>query len=161
MIRKLFEVQKGEFEISTSPERLQLDRILGFIARSYWAKDRPPKITSRAIENSLCFGIYEGENQVGFARVISDYSTYAWLCDVFIDENYRGRGLGKWLIASIMSHPELQRVRRWALATRDAHEMYKRFGFDKIKTLEMLMEYIQPYPDLTTYVKPKESEDGE
>jgi GNAT superfamily N-acetyltransferase len=148
MIQKIFEARKGEFLISTNPERLELDRILGFITRSYWANDRPPKITSRVIENSLCFGVYEEENQVGFARVISDYSTYAWLCDVFIDENYRGRGLGKWLIASIMSHPELQSVRRWALATRDAHELYERFGFGKIKTPERLMEYIQPYPDV-------------
>ena len=83
---------------------------------------------------------------MGFARVISDYSTLAWLCDVFIDESYRGRGLRTWLITSIMSHPELQGVRRWALATLDAHEMYRRFGFDKIKNPDKLMEYIQPYP---------------
>ena len=158
MIRKIFEVRNGKFLISSNPEHLQLNRILEFISRSYWANDRPPKITVRAIENSLCFGMYEEEKQIGFARVISDYSTYAWLCDVFIDENYRGRGLGKWLVANIMSHPELQGVRRWALATRDAHEMYKRFGFDKIKTPERLMECIQPYPDVTSYGKRRESE---
>jgi GNAT superfamily N-acetyltransferase len=146
MIQKIFEARKGGFLISSDPGRLQLDRILEFIECSYWASDRPPEITARAIENSLCFGVFEKENQVGFARVISDYATYAWLCDVFIDEKYRGRGLGKWLVASIMSHPELQGLRRWSLATRDAHEMYKRFGFDKIKNPERLMEYIQPYP---------------
>jgi GNAT superfamily N-acetyltransferase len=147
MDEKIYETRRGEFLLSSDPERLQLDRILEFIGRSYWANDRPPDVTARAVENSLCFGVYKGEEQVGFARVISDYSTYAWLCDVFIDENYRERGLGKWLVACIMSHPELQNLRRWALATRDAHEMYKRFGFDEIKNPERLMEYIQPYPE--------------
>jgi len=94
MIPKIFESRKGKFLVSSNPELLQLDRILEFIARSYWASDRPPEITARAVENSLCFGVYKEEEQVGFGRVISDYTTYAWLCDVFIDENYRGRGLG-------------------------------------------------------------------
>jgi len=150
MVTKIFESRNGEFSVSSDPKRLQFDRILEFIRRSYWANDRPPGITRRAIENSLCFGVYEAENQVGFARVVSDYSTYAWLCDVFIDENYRGRGLGKWLVSCIMSHPELQGLRRWALATRDAHDLYRRFGFERIKNPERLMECIQPYPELMT-----------
>jgi GNAT superfamily N-acetyltransferase len=98
----------------------------------------------RSIRGSLCFGIYKGEKQIGFARVISDHATYAYLADVFILEEFRGRGLGTWLIECIMAHPELQNLRRWALLTRDAHRLYEKFGFAAPKKPERHMELSNP-----------------
>ena len=110
----------GRFLISTDRAKLDLDVIHGFLTRSYWSEGIPRETVMRAIENSLCFGVYTGAEQVGFARVISDFATYAYLADVFILEPYRERGLGKELVATVMAHPELQGLRRWrsALATR-------------------------------------------
>jgi len=140
----LFEVQRDGFTISTDPGRLDLDAICSFLARSYWASDRPREITQRAIEHSLCFGMYDGEHQIGFARVVTDYTTFAWLADVFIAEEYRGRGLGKWLVDVVLSHPEMQIVPRWFLATRDAQELYRRFGFTALTAPERRMELNRP-----------------
>jgi GNAT superfamily N-acetyltransferase len=147
MIEKLHEINKQGFLISTDPKRLQMDKILGFLSRSYWANDRPAEAITRSIENSLCFGLYRGNEQVGFARAVTDYTTYAWLCDVFIQENYRGQGLGKWLISCVMGHPELANLRRWALATSNAHELYRKFGFSEVKNPDKLMEFfhLNPY----------------
>jgi GNAT superfamily N-acetyltransferase len=136
----LLEVQRDGFTISTDPARLDLDAICSFLARSYWASDRPRETTQRAVEHSLCFGVHEGEQQIGFARVVTDFATFAWLADVFIAEEYRGRGLGKWLVEVVLSHPELQSVPRWFLATRDAHELYGRFGFTALAAPERRME---------------------
>jgi GNAT superfamily N-acetyltransferase len=136
----LLEVQRDRFTISTDPARLDLDAICSFLARSYWASDRPRETTQRAVEHSLCFGVHEGEQQIGFARVVTDFATFAWLADVFIAEEYRGRGLGKWLVEVVLSHPELQSVPRWFLATRDAHELYGRFGFTALAAPERRME---------------------
>jgi GNAT superfamily N-acetyltransferase len=136
----LLEVQRDRFTISTDLARLDLDAICSFLARSYWASDRPRETTQRAVEHSLCFGVHEGEQQIGFARVVTDFATFAWLADVFIAEEYRGRGLGKWLVEVVLSHPELQSVPRWFLATRDAHELYGRFGFTALAAPERRME---------------------
>lgn len=138
------EFQRDRFTISTDPARLNLDVICAFLARSYWAGDRPRETTQRAVEHSLCFGVYDGEQQIGFARVVTDYATFAWLADVFIEEEYRGRGLGKWLVEVILSCPELQSVPRWLLATRDAHELYRRFGFAALSAPERRMELNLP-----------------
>jgi GNAT superfamily N-acetyltransferase len=114
------------------------------LARSYWASERPRETTQRAVEHSLCYGVYNGEQQIGFARVVTDCATFAWLADVFIAEEYRGRGLGKWLVGTILSHHELGSVSRWLLATRDAHDLYRRFGFTALTAPERRMELNRP-----------------
>ena len=139
------EWQKGEFLISTDKLRLDLEVIHDFLAnQSYWAQGRDLEVIERGIENSLNFGIYQGDRQIGFARVVTDYATFAWLADVFVLEEYRGQGLGKWLIDVILSHPRLQGFRRWALATKDAHELYRNFGFDELRRPERWMERPDP-----------------
>ncbi len=132
--------QRNGFVISTGRELLDLDVIHGFLAASYWCKDIPREVVARSIENSLCFGIYADQQQVGFARVISDYSTYAYIGDVFVLEAYRGRGLAKWLMECIMRHPQLQGLRRWSLVTGDAHGLYSQFGFTPLQAPERWME---------------------
>lgn len=111
-----------------------------FLTDCYWAKGIPREVVARSIENSLCFGVYFEAKQVGFARVISDYATYAYIGDVFVLDSHRGRGLGKWLMQCIMQHPRLQRLRRWGLVTQDAHGLYKQFGFTALKAPERHME---------------------
>ena len=136
------EWRRGEYSISTDSERLDLEVIHDYLSNeSYWAKGRSMETISRSIENSVAFGVYNGaEQQVGFARVITDYATFAWLADVFILDAARGQGLGKWLVEVILAHPELQGFRRWILATKDAHELYSRFGFVELKRPERWME---------------------
>lgn len=116
------------------------------LARAYWAKGRPLERTRRALENSLAFGLYDGARQIGLARVVSDYAIFAYLCDVFIHEDYRARGLGKWLIETVMAHPDLQGLRRWTLATKDAHDLYRQFGWDALANPEGWMEILRPFP---------------
>jgi GNAT superfamily N-acetyltransferase len=129
--------------ISTDPKRLDLDVVHGFLTECYWAKGVPREVVARSIENSLCFGIYAHGNQAGFARVISDYATYAYIGDVFVLESYRGRGLAKWLMECIMQHPRLQGMRRWSLITGDAHSLYSQFGFTSLQAPERWMEIHQ------------------
>jgi N-acetylglutamate synthase-like GNAT family acetyltransferase len=138
-------MEMGRFLISTDRSKLDIDVIHRFLARSYWAAGIPRATVIRAIENSLCFGVYDGAEQVGFARVISDFATYAYIADVFILEPYRERGLGKELMASIMAHPELQGLRRWSLGTRDAHGLYAQFGFKPVDNPSpIMMEIVNP-----------------
>jgi GNAT superfamily N-acetyltransferase len=136
----IVEYRRGEFSISTDRERLSLDVIHGFLTSCYWAKGIPREVVARSIAHSLCFGIYEGCAQVGFARVVSDFATMAYLGDVFVLESHRGRGLSKWLLECLVEHPALQNLRRWILLTRDAHELYSQFGFAKLKAPERYME---------------------
>jgi N-acetylglutamate synthase-like GNAT family acetyltransferase len=124
--------EMGRFLISTDRSKLDVDVIHKFLTQSYWAAGIPRATVARSIENSLCFGVYDNSNQIGFARVISDFATYAYVADVFILEPYRERGLGKELMASIMAHPELQGLRRWSLGTRDAQGLYAQFGFQPV-----------------------------
>jgi GNAT superfamily N-acetyltransferase len=139
------EWQNGEFLISTERGRLQIERIHKFLSEeSYWARERTREQTERAIKNSLPFGVYKGENQIGFARVVTDYATFAYLGDVYILEEFRGRGLSKWLMEAIIAHPDLQNFRRWILATRDAHGLYEKFGFTPLKFPERWMERAAP-----------------
>ncbi|MFN2512678.1 MAG: GNAT family N-acetyltransferase [Pyrinomonadaceae bacterium] len=137
--------QRGEFSISTDRDRLDLLLIHKFLSKeSYWAQGRAVETVKRSMENSLNFGLYNGQQQIGFARVVTDYATFGWLADVFVLDAYRGRGLGKWLVEVILSHPELQKFRRWVLATKDAHEIYRQFGFIELKRPERWMERPDP-----------------
>lgn len=139
------EYRRGEFVISTDPDRLDLDVIHGFLTNCYWAKGIPRATVERSIEHALCFGIYDGSGaQVGFARVISDFATIAYLGDVFVLESHQGRGLGKWMMQCILEHPALQGLRRWILLTRDAHGLYQQFGFTPLKSAERYMELHRP-----------------
>jgi GNAT superfamily N-acetyltransferase len=140
------EHRRGEFVISTDSVRLDLDVIHGFLTNCYWAKGVPREVVARSIEHALCFGVYDGRGaQVGFARVISDFATVAYIGDVFVLDSHRGRGLGKWLMESIMQHPALQGLRRWILTTRDAHGLYSQVGFTPVKFPERYMERHDPH----------------
>jgi GNAT superfamily N-acetyltransferase len=132
-----------EVVITTDRSRLDLDVIHGFLTTSYWAKGVPRETVARSMEHSLCFGAFEDGRQVGFARVISDRATFAYICDVFALESARGHGVGKRLMAAIMSHPELQGLRRWTLFTRDAHGLYRQFGFGAPAHPDRLMEVVE------------------
>jgi GNAT superfamily N-acetyltransferase len=142
----MIETHRDRFTISTDPARLDIDAICDFFTRAYWTLGRPREKTERALANSLVFGVYEGEKQIGIARVVSDYSIVAYLCDVFIHEDYRAHGLGKWLMETIFSHPDLQGLRRWTLVTRDAHGLYKQYGFEPLADPNGWMEILNPYP---------------
>ncbi len=136
---------RGDYVISTDPGRLDLDVIHGFLTNCYWAKGIPRATVARSIKHSLCFGIYHvADGQVGFARVISDCATSAYLGDVFVLESHRGRGLSKWLMECVIQHPELQGLRRWILLTRDAHGLYSNFGFTPLKSANRYMELHRP-----------------
>ncbi len=140
------EWQHEEFVISTDPGRLQLDVIHKYLSEdSYWAQGRARETTERAIENSLSFGVYSGEKQVGFARIITDKATFAWIADVFILPEHQKKGLSKRLMEAILSHPELQNLRRWVLATKDAHGLYAQYGFTPLKFPERWMELAAPW----------------
>jgi GNAT superfamily N-acetyltransferase len=139
------EWRRDEYLISTDASRLDLGVIHAFLSTSYWAAGVPEDIVRRSVENSLVFGVYRGEEQVGFARVVTDYATFAYLADVFVLEAHRGRGLGKWLIEVVLSHPDLRGLRRWMLATGDAHELYRKYGFAELARTETFMEIHSPY----------------
>ncbi|MCP1383376.1 GNAT family N-acetyltransferase [Runella salmonicolor] len=138
------EFQKEAFLISTQKSKLDLDLIHDYLSkRSYWAENIPRDIVERSIQNSLSFGVYYHEKQIGFARVISDFATYGYLADVFIIETYRGQGLSKWLMECIFNQiPELQGFRKWSLATADAHGLYEQFGFTTLARPERMMEKV-------------------
>jgi ribosomal protein S18 acetylase RimI-like enzyme len=135
---------RGEFAISTEESRLDLDMVHAFLRSSYWAAEIPYSVVERAVKGSLPFGVYRGSSQIGFARVITDCATFAYLADVFIDETYRGQGLGEWLIGAILEHPELQGLRRWMLVTRDAQGLYRKFGFEEVRNPASVMERRDP-----------------
>lgn len=140
------EYTQGAFVISTDPARLDIPMIHRFLStESYWAKDVPFATIERAIAHSLCFGLYNGTTQVGFARVVSDTATFAYVSDVFILPSHQGQGLGTWLITCIRQHPDLQGLRRWTLATRDAHGLYQRVGFEPLRAPERWMEIWHPH----------------
>lgn len=141
------EWEKGEYTISTDFARLDLALMHHHLSHeAYWSPGIPLEVVARAFQNSLAFGIYRGEEQVGWARLITDRATFAYLADVYILEAHRGAGLGKWLMEVILSHPELQGLRRWMLATRDAHSLYARYGFRPLATPERFME--RHFPDV-------------
>jgi GNAT superfamily N-acetyltransferase len=137
--------ERGEYLITTDRSRLDIALIHDFLANeSYWAVGRSVEVVKRSIDNSLCFGIYRNTQQVGFARVVTDFATFAWLADVFIVSEHRGRGLAKWLMEVILVHPELQGFRRWVLATKDAHSLYTQFGFIPLHRPQRWLERPDP-----------------
>ncbi len=136
---QLFENHLHQFTIRTDLARLDVDAIADLLSRAYWARGRTREMIARYLQHSLVFGLYDGSRQIGLARVISDYTTFAYLCDVIIHEAYRGRGLGKWLMATVHSHPDLREVRRWMLATDDAHGLYRQFGWAPLEYPERWM----------------------
>jgi len=148
MISKLKETG---YAISTDLKALQLDIIHGFLTESYWSKGIPKKIVEKGIQNSMCFGVYFKTEQVGFARLITDYTSFAYLADVFILEKHRGQGLSKWLMHYIVNHPQLKTLRRWMLATNDAHGLYRTFGFKELKNPQIFMEL--HFPDIYKSMK--------
>jgi GNAT superfamily N-acetyltransferase len=137
-------IERGEFVVTTDWECLDEELIYRFLANSYWAQGIPREVLRRSIRNSLCFGVFAGPRQVGFARVITDYSTFAYLADVFVVESHRGRGLAKLLMECVVQHPQLQGLRRWMLATRDAHSLYAKLGFKPLTRPERFMEIYNP-----------------
>lgn len=121
---------RGQFTISTDKKRLELRVITDYLIRSYWAQGRSKEVVEKSLQHSECFGLYDKDTQVGFARVITDYATFAYLADVFVLESYQGRGLGKWLVKTVLSQPEFSTC-RWELGTKDAHALYAQFGFER------------------------------
>lgn len=139
-------VSKGDFSISTDKNKLDVDFIQSFLTRSYWAEGVSKQIVIKSINGSLSFGLYHLDKQIGFARIITDAATFAYLADVFIIEDFRGKGLSKWLVEIILSQPELQGLRRILLATKDAHGLYAQFGFTALAIPERWMNI--HYPDV-------------
>jgi len=138
------EWNKNEYTVSTDQARLNIDYLHQFLSNTYWAKGIPVEILKKSIAGAVCFGVYHERRQVGFARVITDKATFGYLADVFIDPDYRGRGLSKWLMECVMNHPDLQGFRRFMLATRDAHGLYRQFGFTGVPNPEIMMQIHRP-----------------
>lgn len=135
----------AEYNISSNPKKLDIKLIHKYLSEeSYWAKNIPFNIVKKAIKNSLCFGVYKEEKQIGFARVITDKASFAYLADVFILSEHRNKGLAKWLMAIIHAHPKLQGLRRWMLATRDAHSLYEKFGWIPVTDTKKFMQFHNP-----------------
>ena len=135
---------KDDFGISTNKDRIDTAYVHRFLSNSYWAENIPLEVVQRSIDGSLSFGIYHHQKQIGFARVITDEATFAYLCDVFIDEAYRGKGLSKWLMETILAYPGLKGLRRFMLATRDAHDLYRQFGFSELTFTDRWMHIHWP-----------------
>jgi GNAT superfamily N-acetyltransferase len=137
------EWKNGELLVSTDPAKLNVGAVHAYLARSYWAEGISREIVERSLRHSLCFGLFDANGQIGLARVISDYATFAYLADVYVLENYRGRGLAKWLMRCVLAHPQLQDLRRFVLITRDAHELYRPFGFTAPGKPQNYMELVK------------------
>ncbi|MBW4579018.1 MAG: GNAT family N-acetyltransferase [Tildeniella nuda ZEHNDER 1965/U140] len=137
--------ERGEFTIVDDREALDIELIYNFLSKySYWAKNIPRDVVVKSLNHSLCFGLFKKHQQIGFGRVVTDRATFAYLADIFIVENYRGKELGKWLVECILKHPELQGLRRWMLSTADAQQLYHEFGFQPLHKPERFMEKHNP-----------------
>ncbi len=140
------EWKRGPYTISTDRRRIDLEMVHGFLTAAYWSTGIPREVIEQAIEQSLVFGLYEGDNQIGLARVVTDSATFAYVCDVFVLPQHRGQGLGVWLMETVVGHPSLREIRRWMLLTRDAHNLYRRVGFTPPARPERYMERVDPKP---------------
>jgi N-acetylglutamate synthase-like GNAT family acetyltransferase len=137
---QIIDYKKDDFEITTDFEKLDIDGVCSLLGQSYWANARKKDVIIKSLENSLCFSLFHKNKQIGLVRVVTDCATFAYLCDVIIDEDYRHKGLGVWFLECVFKHPDLQNLRRLCLATKDAHEFYKKFGFEKLSNPERFME---------------------
>jgi GNAT superfamily N-acetyltransferase len=144
MTHPIQEYRKDNFLVSTDPARLDVAAIHAYLTRAYWATGRTREVIAQSIENSLNFGLFDGDRQIGLARVVTDYVLYAYLCDVYVLEEYRGRGLGKWLLSCMMSYPGMSSLRLFTLRTRDAHGLYRQFGFTELSAPDRNMEIFNP-----------------
>jgi GNAT superfamily N-acetyltransferase len=151
----VFETRRGDYDISTDPARLDFEVIHDWLTRSYWSPGISRRLVERAAANSLCFGLYAGKEQVGYARVITDRATFAYLCDVFVLEAHRGLGLSKWLMQTIQAHPGLQHLRRFMLGTRDAHGLYAQYGFTPLADATRMMEILRPDAHRAAELRPE------
>jgi GNAT superfamily N-acetyltransferase len=138
------EWRQGEYVITDDPARVDLDALHAFLVTAYWCEGIPREIVERSVRNSLNFPLFHGSRQVGFARVVTDRATFAWVADVYVLPEERGRGLAKWLMSVVTGHPSLAGLRRWTLATRDAHGLYQQFGFTPPAKPERMMEIARP-----------------
>ncbi|WP_158623708.1 GNAT family N-acetyltransferase [Corallococcus llansteffanensis] len=138
------ERRRGRFKVTTDPKQLDAQSIHASLTRSYWAEGISKDLVARSLQRSLCFGLFDEDRQVGFARVITDHATFAYLCDVYVLEEYHGQGLGTWLVEAVAEHPSLAKVRRFVLATRDAHGLYAKFGFTPLQAPDRFMEIFRP-----------------
>ena len=141
---RAFERKRESFRLTTDVAAMDVDAVHAYLVRSYWAEGIPKTLLEKAIAGSLCFGLLDGSRQIGFARVVSDCATYAYLCDVYVLEEYQGRGLGSWMMCELMTHPELQGLRRFGLVTRDAHGLYEKCGFTSLNNPAGHMEIARP-----------------
>lgn len=149
------EWRREGFTVSTDPARLDRAAIRDFLAGSYWAAEIPQEVVDRSVAGSLAFGLFDGDRQIGFARVITDRATFAYIADVYVLEAYRGRGLGVWMMEIVRAHPELAGLRRWMLVTRDAHALYRKSGFSDLAHPDRVMEIV--YPDLYRRSRPADA----
>ena len=138
------EEHRGEFVLTTDVARLDVAAVHAYLTTSYWAEGIPLETLERSLKGSICFGLLHGARQVGFARIISDGATFAYLADVYVLEEFRGQGLSKWMMECMKKHPDLQGLRRWMLATRDAHGLYRQYGFQPLAKPERFMEILGP-----------------
>lgn len=142
-IQEYYEVERDGYLISTNPDKLDLKVVHHYLSeQSYWSAGIPLEKVRQAAKGSICFGVYYGEQQIGYTRLITDAATFGYLADVFILDEYQGQGLGTWLVESILAHPACQGFRRWFLATQDAHGLYAKFGFEPLKSPEVYMEKV-------------------
>lgn len=139
-----FSRNRETYRLTTDTAAMDLDAIHAYLTRSYWAEGISQELMARAMAGSLCFGLFDGARQIGFARVITDRATYAYLCDVYVLDEYQGRGLGTWMMQEVMTHPELQGLRRFGLVTRDAHRLYEKCGFAELANPAGHMEIVRP-----------------
>lgn len=136
--------KNGDYRISTDKAALDVALVHRYLSRqSYWAQNRELDKVQKTIENSFCFGLYHGQSQIGFARVVTDFAVFAYLMDVFVIDEYKGKGLGKYLLQTILQHPRLQELHKWMLATKDAHTFYRQLGFREAEHPQWLMEKLQ------------------
>jgi GNAT superfamily N-acetyltransferase len=138
------EYERQGYRILTDPDVMDIQAVHDYLTSSYWARGIPLELVAKSVRGSLCFGVFKDDRQVGFARVVTDRTTFAYLCDVYVLESHRGQGLGKWLMDVVVAHPDLQGLRRFALATRDAHGLYEKCGFTRLARPEMFMEINRP-----------------
>jgi len=137
----IYNIEKNNYLVSTDKNKINVAYVHEFLSQSYWSPGVPVKVVKKAMKGSVCFGVYYKDKQVGYARMVTDKATFAYLADVFIDEDHRGKGLAKWLVETILAHPQLQGLRRILLATKDAHKLYEQCGFTSINNPERYMVY--------------------